>query len=40
MTPEQLTEILAQFFLHAGDILSYFLGALTGIAFVLASSMR
>lgn len=40
MTPEQLTEILGNIALQLGDIMSFGLGALCGIAFVIASNMR
>ena len=40
MTPEQLTEILGDIALQLGDIMSFGLGALCGIAFVIAANMR
>ena len=40
MTPEQLAQILADATLQLGEIMSFGLGALTGIAFVIAAHMR
>lgn len=40
MTPEQLTQILTQVVAQLGDIMSFGLGALTAIAFVIASKME
>ena len=40
MTAAELTDILNQITLQLGDIMSFGLGALCGIAFVIASSMR
>ncbi len=40
MTAAELTDILNQIVLQLGDIMSFGLGALCGIAFVIAASMR
>jgi hypothetical protein len=40
MTPEELTAILGTTVIQLGDIMSFGLGALSAIAFVIASSMR
>jgi len=40
MTPAELTDILNQIVTQLGDIMSFGLGALTGIAFVIAASLR
>lgn len=40
MTPAELSELLTQIVGQLGDIMSFGLGALTGIAFVIASSLR
>jgi len=40
MTPEELTTILGNITLQLGDIMSFGLGALCGIAFVISSNMR
>ena len=40
MTPVELTDILNQIVSQLGDIMSFGLGGLTGIAFVIAASMR
>jgi len=40
MTPEELTTILGGIVLQLGDIMSFGLGALTAIAFVIASKME
>ena len=40
MTPAELSELLNQIMAQLGDIMSFGLGALTGIAFVIASSLR
>jgi hypothetical protein len=40
MSSADLTEILGNITLQLGDIMSFGLGGLTGIAFVIAASMR
>lgn len=40
MTPTELTTILNAIVLQLSDIMSFGIGALTGIAFVIASSIR
>lgn len=40
MTAAELTDILNQITLQLGDIMSFGLGALCAIAFVIASSLR
>jgi len=40
MTAAELTQILADITQQLGDIMSFGLGALCGIAFVIASHMR
>ena len=40
MTAAELTDILNLITLQLGQIMSFGLGALTGIAFVIAASMR
>jgi len=40
MTPAELAELLNQIVAQLGDIMSFGLGGLTGIAFVIAASMR
>lgn len=40
MTPEQLAEILANHRAALGDIVSFILGGIVGISFVIASSIR
>ena len=40
MTPAELNEILNQIVGQLGDIMSFGLGGLTGIAFVIASKME
>jgi hypothetical protein len=40
MSALELTEILNQITLQLGDIMSFGLGGLTGIAFVIAAAMR
>jgi len=40
MTPEELKSILALPIAQLSDIFSFFLGALCGIAFVVASNTR
>ncbi len=40
MTPEELTTVLSQIVDQLSDIMSFGLGGLTGIAFVIMSSMR
>ena len=40
MTAAELTEILNLIVAQLGDIMSFGLGGLTGIAFVIAASMR
>ena len=40
MSALELTEILNQITLQLGDIMSFGLGGLTGIAFVIAAAMK
>jgi hypothetical protein len=40
MTPAELTNILSLIVSQLGDIMSFGLGGLTGIAFVITASMR
>lgn len=40
MTAAELTQILDNITLQLGDIMSFGLGALCGIAFVIAAAMR
>ena len=40
MTPAELSELLNQIVTQLGDIMSFGLGGLTGVAFVIAASMR
>jgi hypothetical protein len=40
MTPEELTLILNTIVAQLGDIMSFGLGALTGIAFVIAANTK
>lgn len=40
MTPLELSDILTQIVAQLGDIMSFGLGGLTGIAFVIAASMK
>ena len=40
MTPAELTNILNQIVTQLGDIMSFGLGGLTGIAFVITACLR
>lgn len=40
MTPAEMTTILNAIVLQLSDIMSFGIGALTGIAFVIAASLR
>ncbi len=40
MTPLELSDILNQIVMQLSDIMSFGLGGLTGIAFVIAASMK
>lgn len=40
MTPEQLSTLLGEIVLNLGDIMSFGLGGLCGIAFVIAANIK